>query len=146
MWGHDDDDDGGRRLLEREVAVVMKAGERHPRNYYGWHYAREVWGLVTEVLEREGEVGGWGDRGRWMSEMVTTVKKWCFLHPRDVSGWSFLAWLLEDQMRMLGSMGRGEDIVKDTVMETEAFVAKYEWRGESIEWFLNTVRRLKTSD
>lgn len=45
----------------------------------------------------------------------------------------------------VGMCGEGEDMVEDIVMETEAFVAKYEWRGESIEWFLKAIRRLQTS-
>ncbi|MDI1487206.1 MAG: hypothetical protein OHK93_006475 [Ramalina farinacea] len=138
--------DDGRRLLEREMDVVMRAGERHPRNYYGWNYAREVCGMLGgEVLDKEEEAfdGSLGSGAGW--GMVEKVRGWCFLHPRDVSGWSFLVWWLEDWMKMSGCVGRGEDMVEDIVMETEAFVAKYEWRGESIEWFLKAIRRLQTS-
>ena len=74
------------------------------------------------------------------------VKGWCFLHPRDVSGWSFLVWLLEEQVKILGCGSGGEGMVRDIVMETEAFVAKYEWKGESIDWFLKAVRRLRTRE
>lgn len=150
---HGGSDDGRRLVLlvEMELAVVMRAGERHPRNYYGWHYAREVCGMFKEVEildEREEAAGGAGGRGGWRRGMVEKVRGWCFLHPRDVSGWSFLAWLLEEQMNMSGCVERGEareDMVENIVIETEAFVAKYEWRGQSIEWFLKAVRRLKTS-
>ena len=138
-----------RRLLEREMGVVMRAGERHPRNYYGWNYAREVLRMVKEVeaLDEGKETAeGWGNGGGWRRGMVEKVRGWCFLHPRDVSGWSFLVWLLEDWMKMSRCGGGGEDMVRDTLMETEAFVDKYEWRGESIEWFLKAVRRLGTSE
>lgn len=55
--------DDGRRLLEREMDVVMRAGERHPRNYYGWNYAREVCGMLGGrcwIRRRKRSMGHWG--------------------------------------------------------------------------------------
>jgi len=116
-----------RRYWDEELEVVMKAGERHPRNYYAWGYARDL------LRELAGEGLARGGVGR--------VQRWCLQHPRDVSGWAFLEFLL----REVGSEGRegGEEEVRRVVWETREFVRKYEWRGESIEWFLKSVQRLE---
>lgn len=128
-WGLEEGPVG--RFWERELEVVMKAGERHPRNYYAWGYARDL------LRELAGEGRKWGlARGG-----VGRVQRWCLQHPRDVSGWAFLEFLL----REVGSEGRegGEEEVRRVVWETREFVRKYEWRGESIEWFLKSVQRLE---
>lgn len=108
-------------LWDRELEVVMKAGERHPRNYYAWGYARDLLGELAEEGLARGAVG--------------RVHRWCLQHPRDVSGWAFLEFLL----REIGDEGE----VRRVVWETREFVRKYEWRGESIEWFLKAVQRLE---
>jgi len=69
---------------------------------------------------------------------VRAVHEWSLLHPRDISGWAFLAFLL----REMREGGRGvadvdADVeVRRVVEETGAWVRKYEWRGGSVEWFL----------
>lgn len=113
---------------ERELEVVMKAGERHPRNYYAWGYARD---LLRE-LAGEGLARG----------VVGRVHRWCLQHPRDVSGWAFLEFLLREvDGEGDGRTGGGEEATR-VIWETKEFVRKYEWRGESIEWFLKSVQRL----
>lgn len=117
---------------EQELEVVMQAGERHPRNYYAWGYARD--------LLRELAAMGKGRRGLARGG-VKRVQRWCLQHPRDVSGWACLEFLL----REVGGEGMkgGEEVVRRVVWETREFVRKYEWRGESIEWFLKSVQRLE---
>ena len=68
------------------------------------------------------------------------------MHPRDISGWAFLVFLLA-QLRNEGcddeDMQKGfEDEIGLSVSETREFARKYEWKGESIEWFLRTVKML----
>ena len=127
-------------LLEKELEVVMKAGERHPRNYYGWEYARAVVRIVGERVSDEGN--GMEDL---IGESVEKVKGWCFMHPRDVSGWCLLVWLVERMGEGLDDGIVGKDQIAGKVMwEAQEFVRKYEWRGESMEWLLKNIERLTT--
>jgi len=73
------------------INSVCKSGERHPTNYYAWQYARR---LVLAVAEVAG-----GDDAPFPFDWVVSafterVYKWCFQHPSDISGWSFLLFLL----------------------------------------------------
>lgn len=104
----------------------MRAGERHPRNYYAWDYARQ---LFATLSEREEE----GSEAEMARGSVEVVQKWCLAHPRDVSGWAFLAFLLA-RVDGVGEEERGR-----VVQDTRAFVEKYKWRGESVEWFLKVM-------
>jgi len=120
-----------KRYWDKELEVVMKAGERHPRNYYAWAYARDL------LRELAGKGRKWG----LARAGVRKVQRWCLQHPRDVSGWAFLEFLL----REVGGEGDrgGEEVVRRVVWETRQFVRKFEWRGESITWFLKSVQRLE---
>lgn len=62
--------------------VVCVAGERHPRNYYAWCHARFLMGLDGN-LDRPG--------------ILVAVQAWCFQHHTDISGWSFLHFLLNTE-------------------------------------------------
>jgi hypothetical protein len=108
-----------------ELSIIMRAGERHPRNYYAWNYARQLFATLSEREE--------GSKAEMARASVEVVKKWCLAHPRDVSGWAFLAFLL-GRVDGVGEKERGR-----VVQDTRAFVRKYKWRGESVEWFLKVV-------
>lgn len=77
-----------RALLWRsELDAVCKSGERHPKNYHAWQYARrfvrKADGLnIDETFGRH-------------------VKDWCCRHPADISGWSFLLYLMPRLARLL---------------------------------------------
>ncbi|KAK0514181.1 hypothetical protein JMJ35_002798 [Cladonia borealis] len=116
-----------KRFWDGELGVVMRAGERHPRNYYAWQYARVLFGLVQGNLIGEDVVEG-----------LERVKGWCFLHPRDISGWGFLMFLVH----VVVEQGVNEE-VRRVVRETREWVRKYEWKGESVEWFLKGVESLR---
>ncbi|KAK3304574.1 uncharacterized protein B0T15DRAFT_246337 [Chaetomium strumarium] len=62
--------------------VVFVAGERHPRNYYAWCHARFLMGLK---------------RGISHPSISAAVQAWCFQHHTDISGWSFLSFLLHQE-------------------------------------------------
>ncbi|KAL9138430.1 MAG: hypothetical protein Q9175_000361 [Cornicularia normoerica] len=139
---------GTRGFWDEELVIVMKAGERHPRNYYGWQYARQLFSFVqsqrSELVERR----------HWDREMlrdsIGLVHRWCLMHPRDISGWTFMVFLLE-QLRNdrcdEGEKRKGaEDEIGISASETKFFARKYEWKGESIEWFLKAMRTLDIDD
>lgn len=133
-----DKESQGKRLVrfwEEELVVVMKAGERHPRNYYAWNYARQLYSIILGRSETAGV--------QLMNKSLVKMKKWCLEHPRDISGWAFLAFLLERTEKGGVSGGDADLVDKDkrgrVVQETKAFVRMFEWRGESVGWFLKTM-------
>lgn len=70
-------------VVEEIKRVVMVAGERHPRNYYGWCHARWLTGLIPE--DKRDEV---------LAELVNATRNWCLCHDGDISGWTFLSFLV----------------------------------------------------
>jgi hypothetical protein len=67
---------------QAELDSVCKSGERHPKNYYAWQYARKL-------AERIDSVDA-------MLDFAQRVREWCFKHPSDTSGWSCLLYLIPD--------------------------------------------------
>jgi hypothetical protein len=73
-------EDARAEFWRRELVSVCKSGERHPKNYYAWQYAR---GLVERIDGMEAIV-----------DFAYVVKAWCCKHPSDTSGWSCLLFLI----------------------------------------------------
>lgn len=111
---------GAGAFVKRELEIVMIAGERHARNYYAWEYAREVVRMAGARLGHSG----------W-EEVVWMVHHWCLMHPRDISGWAFLVFLLDQSMNT-------DSLRRDIFGKTRDFVEKFGWKGESVEWFLKS--------
>lgn len=135
---------GVRGFWDEELVIVMKAGERHPRNYYAWQYARELFWLVHE--RRPGLVEGVRRDWKFLGQSSRLVHVWCLMHPRDVSGWAFLVFSLK-RLRIEGcdegdKREKVEDQIEVFASETKEFVKKYDWKGESMEWFLKIMKRL----
>ncbi|KAK1958522.1 protein prenylyltransferase [Colletotrichum sublineola] len=103
-------------------SIVMVAGERHPRNYYAWTHAR--WLTRTFLADAESEE---------LSSLIQSVKRWSFRHHVDVSGWSFLAHLME-RLDGCGTQTR-LSVFEETLRLTESL----RWCNESVWWFLRTV-------
>lgn len=116
-----------RRGVQHNVAkslekVVMVAGQRHPRNYYAWCHAR--W-LTTNISE--GQVG---HEGRSLESLLPLTKRWCFRNHTDISGWSYLCFLLAKL-----------DVAEaSSVLEEAAGLAvSLQWTNESTWVFLRTL-------
>lgn len=135
-----------------ETEIVMKAAERHPRNYYAWSYARQLFHLLQHISGT--------DRSNRNSVLIAEqyqtifletarkVHEWCLMHPRDISGWAFLVFWLREMRDGRGwgdesRRGEMEGEVERVMWETRAWVRKYEWRGESVEWFLTAATELE---
>ena len=140
------------RFWDEELGIVMRAGERHPRNYYAWQYARVLFWIVEGKIgvdgDGDGEVEVEGRRGL-LGETLGRVKGWCFLHPRDISGWGFLMFLIQvvegggaGKNKVMGGGDEARREVQRVVRETREWVRKFEWKGESVEWFLKGVVQL----
>lgn len=136
-----------KKFLETELEIVMKAGERHARNYYAWDYARQLFGLSY----RKGDLcGPEMSKEEWLTSMkvtsIITVHKWCLAHPRDISGWAFLTFLIgqdvqsPDFKRTESKKGnREQDMSEHLIRTTEEFIRKFKLKGESVEWFLKMI-------
>lgn len=107
-------------FVKRELEIVMVAGERHARNYHAWEYARQVVRMAGGRLGAEA----------W-EEAVGMVHRWCLMHPRDISGWAFLVFILDQSVDV-------DRVAMDVFRKTRHFVKKFHWKGESIEWFLKS--------
>ncbi|KAL5428040.1 hypothetical protein PMIN04_000985 [Paraphaeosphaeria minitans] len=70
-----------------ELDAAIKSGERHPKNYYAWQYARRV-------VEKSGEWLSGEEFEDFISECAAKVSRWCMRHVGDISGFSFLMYVL----------------------------------------------------
>ena len=135
---------------EAELEIVMTAGERHPRNYYAWQYARDLLRELPVVGGCQGAYGAEDRRRKLASGCLRKVHRWCLQHPRDISGWAFLRILLEltgidrnavsEKATCRQKTNEEGNQVRKIIWETKEFVRKYEWRGGSIEWFLKSLK------
>lgn len=105
-------------VLRDVKTVVFVAGERHPRNYYAWCHARFLARL---------------DRCANSREMLSAVQSWCFQHHIDISGWSFLYFLLTVD----GGLGR--EAGSSTFNEVIRLVDSLRLTNESVWVFLRTL-------
>ncbi|MCJ1433635.1 hypothetical protein MMC27_002998 [Xylographa pallens] len=116
--------DGLPAFLRAEMDVILQAAERHKANYHAFHYGRRLLRLYPEVW-------GYEEKG----EVVEKLRRWCFAHPRDGSGWGFLAFLLRHDGLVMDSAKR-KGLIGKVSHQTREFVAALRWKGESLEWFL----------
>lgn len=100
--------------------VVFVAGERHPRNYYAWCHARFLISLA--------KLQGVGD-----AEILEAVQSWCFRHHTDISGWSFLYFLLNTDG------GPDTDAPCSTFTQVLNLVSSLRLANESVWVFLRTL-------
>lgn len=106
-------------VVEDLKRIVTVAGERHPRNYYAWCHARWLVGFITGEPE-----------DRALRDAADAVKRWCFRNYTDVSGWSFLSFLL----------ARLDETARSSVLEeTCKFAISFHWTNESTWVFLRTL-------
>ncbi|KAK4189896.1 hypothetical protein QBC35DRAFT_123447 [Podospora australis] len=101
-------------VLQDITSVVFVAGERHPRNYYAWCHARFLMSL--DSLDKP-------------EELLKAVQTWCFQHHTDISGWSFLFFLLDVK-------GLSGNLVNDEALE---LVDSLRLTNESVWVFLRTL-------
>lgn len=116
-------------FVHAELTAVCISGERHPKNYYAWQYARNLWFLIRINWEATGAQGG--DLQNLAGACVGQVAEWCRVHPGDISGWSFLAYMLPS----VDSTAERTRIV-DQALE---YAVNINWQGESLWWFVRTV-------
>ncbi|KAM3564043.1 hypothetical protein MY1884_000941 [Beauveria asiatica] len=115
--------------------LIFVSAERHPRNYYAWCHARYLLGRKCPAHDapNRAEHEPQAQQSTAMLDILTNmVKKWCFGHPSDTSGWSFLTVLIEQHPQAAASL-----LFPETLRLAEAF----SWRGESVWYFLRNILR-----
>ncbi|KAL8930173.1 MAG: hypothetical protein Q9208_000790 [Pyrenodesmia sp. 3 TL-2023] len=134
-------------FVEKELEIVMKAGERHPGNYHAWNYAREVVRLVMALLLTGTE--RWEENNMRTKEIgeawrswIKAVHLWCLGHPRDISGWGFLVFVMDQPIRRAE---HGMDAVRDVFQNTKTFVERLRWQGRSVDWLLGSAMYLRVN-
>lgn len=104
--------------------IILISGERHPKNYYAWDHAR--W-LVRTFVD------GQADEMARLQEMVADVKDWCLKHHNDISGWTFLHFVLRKGGAELASGRSGA--FRGILHMAESF----KWQNESVWWFIHAM-------
>lgn len=106
-------------VMEDLKQIVMVSGERHPKNYYGWCHARWLTRLAVK------------DQADYdVYEVMAATKLWCFRNHTDISGWSFLTFLL---MMLDGTT------IRTVFDETIQLAISLQWDTESTWVFLRSV-------
>ncbi|KAH7061452.1 hypothetical protein B0J12DRAFT_767087, partial [Macrophomina phaseolina] len=126
--------DGGWEALSadftRELGVVLKSAERHPKNYYAWQYARR---LIRQSTESRGDVD---PSMPPVSEILVlstrTTHDWCIRNPSDTSAWSFLYFLLR-------RLHETEHKFQEATSRTLELARSFHWKHEAVWVFLRTV-------
>lgn len=142
-----------QHLYTTELQIVMRAADRHPRNFYAWGYARALFTYLTTPSSTKYSTPASAILSLSLAlSVLPSTHSWCMTHPRDISGWTFLVFLI--QRLGLGPEPVGGSFPSDVDMQatasrevkrilsatTEA-AEKFQWRGESIRWFLRSVSR-----
>lgn len=100
--------------------------------------------MLFHLFRRLGREGENGEEGSGVGfDTIGEVHRWCLTHPRDISGWAFLVFWMREVKRCFSlRKSGGEDEIRRVVTETEVWVRRYDWEGESVEWFLKACRVL----
>lgn len=110
------------QLQIRELGIVLRAAELHPRNYYAFSYMRQLYALLSPTRENE-----------CARNMLNPVLDWCLGHPRDISGWMFGVYVLEQIS--------GRSVAADALARVLQFARDLGWEGESLWTFVDRMVR-----
>lgn len=127
-------------ILYSELSIVLRAGELHPRNYYAFNYMRQ---LHHTILLHPGITTN-EDKGRDVASpsLLDNTVSWCQAHPRDISGWMFVLYLLEE-----GLPDRDRRDVQTCVINMVVqFALDIGWVGESLWTFVDLAVRITGVD
>ncbi|KAJ5113515.1 hypothetical protein N7456_002049 [Penicillium angulare] len=117
-------------LQQKELTGVLRAAELHPKNYYAFSYMRKLHTLLVETADV-------ADRSDWAVQvaggLINPMLDWCLSHPRDISGWVFMVYLLDSVPE--------QQIRTEVVGKVVLFARDIGWEGESLWIFVDqTVR------
>ncbi|KAF2794916.1 protein prenylyltransferase [Melanomma pulvis-pyrius CBS 109.77] len=127
-------DASGEQLLafaRAELDAVLKSGEWHPKNYYAWQYARRLLTRVESLYANDSDHAWKASYHEFLATCASLIRAWCCLNPSDISGWTFLSFLLP-RLNSLTSRRRIVQQVLDYAINLQA-------KQESLWVFLRTV-------
>lgn len=119
-----------KRLEREELDIVLRAGELHPKNYYAFTYMRNVHSSIVRAIQDQSSDDN-VDCG--VNHLVDSVVKWCLSSPRDISGWMFAIYLLDQREDF--------ELRADTVNRVLRFALDVGWEGESLWTFIDQTTR-----
>ncbi|KAK1139586.1 hypothetical protein N8T08_000659 [Aspergillus melleus] len=113
-----------QRILETELAIVLRAGELHPKNYYAFSHMRQLHGMLSGYMENS------SSSLRLLAEPIAKpMLNWCQTHPTDISGWMFTLYILEAV--------EDRDAQESAVSQVFRFAVDIGWEGESLWMFVD---------
>ncbi|KAL2829598.1 hypothetical protein BJY01DRAFT_123474 [Aspergillus pseudoustus] len=116
-------------LLGAELSAALRAGERHPRNYYALSYMRQIHLILSETCGDDTQ--DW--RVRFAQSIIAPMLDWCLAHPTDISGLMFLLYLLDAVPDAVSRL--------DVVSKVTRFALDIGWEGESLWTFVDQAIR-----
>ncbi|KAJ5907926.1 Protein prenyltransferase [Penicillium taxi] len=112
------------KLERAELDIVLRAGVLHPKNYYAFNYMRKLHCVLATI------VGGKdSSRNDLAKPLVSPMMDWCLAHPRDISGWVFEEFLLDNVVE--------PRLHASTVARVLHFARDIGWEGESLWTFID---------
>ncbi|KAI9872176.1 MAG: hypothetical protein M1830_001995 [Pleopsidium flavum] len=126
---HGNSEDDRKLLWMSEFEVIMRASDRHPKNYYAWAYARR---LLDFLSQRDLTAASANPLPSLPACSAQRMLDWCLGHPTDISGWSFLLHLLQ-------KLPDGTAVQVSIIQKALEFTYRLSWDGEALWWFLRTV-------
>lgn len=122
-----DHQENTQSFVMAELAVISKSGERHPKNYYAWQYGRRLF----EAADIYNSLSAKSDFQELLRVSIKTVHGWCLRNPSDISGWSYILYLLR-------RLEPGQDVTEVIVDKTLQLAYDFRWHHESLWVFLRT--------
>lgn len=122
------------KLERAELDIVLRAGELHPKNFYAFTYMRKLHSYIADVNKNQGAADADSDQmNRAAASLVDPTLSWCLSHPRDISGWMFAVYLLDQSA--------GSDLRSAAVRRVLRFALSIGWEGESLWTFIDQATR-----
>lgn len=126
------------KLQRNELDIVLRAGELHPKNYYAFTYMRNFHSFIRQLIQDQSDedashVDVEPERGSTTAVLIDQTLKWCQTNPRDISGWTFAIYLLDQS----GDF----DIRAESLRRVLRFALDIGWKGESLWTFIDQMSR-----
>lgn len=116
-----------QEMFQAEFAVVLRAGELHPKNYYAFSFMRRLHVALADTLNESEQRT---DSSVRLALLITEkTLDWCLAHPADISGWMFLLYLLE-------TISCRETVLV-IINKAVKFGVHVRWEGESLWTFVH---------
>ena len=122
-------------ILRSELSIVLRAGELHPRNYYAFNYMRQL--HHTLLLDNSGTRNESESKDVSSASLLDNTVSWCLAHTRDISGWMFALYLLQEA---LPDRDR-RDVQTHVINMVVRFALDIGWAGESLWTFVDLAVR-----